>query len=193
MRIIAGSLKGRRLAGFNRNLPLRPMTDRVKECLFGVLSPFLHKDFRFLDLFSGTGNLALEALSRGAGEAHAVESHPRSVEIIHKNRRILPCPKRLLVHKQDVFSFMKASRLPGFDVITADPPFPLKAGHSLLQELSHSRLFARPAFIALEVSKKEPLEREYPSFKLFSQKDFGDKKLWFYRTEESASRRTGKL
>ena len=193
MRIIGGNLKGRRLAGFNRNLPLRPMTDRVKECLFGVLSPFFHRDFRFLDLFSGTGNLSLEALSRGAGEAHAVERHPRSIEIIHKNRRILSCPEKFFLHKQDVFSFLKSSRYAGFDIIVADPPFALKAGDSLLQGLSQSRLFTRPAFVALEAGKKELLKQEYPSFKLFSQKDFGDKKLWFYRTEGKASRRLRKL
>lgn len=182
MRIISGSLKGRRLAGFNRNLPLRPMTDRVKESLFNVLTPFFHKDLRFLDLFSGTGNLSLEALSRGAREAHAVESHPRSIEIINKNRRILPHPENLILHKQNVFSFLKNSELIPFDIIVADPPFTAKIGDSLLRALSESHLYSTGTLIAIEIGQEESLQEKYNRLNLFSKKDFGDKQIGFYET-----------
>lgn len=180
MRIIGGSLKGRRLKGFDRNLPLRPMTDRVKESLFATLTPFFHKDLRFLDLFSGTGNLSLEALSRGAKEAHAVEFHPRSLEIIKKNRQLLPCPENLILHKKKVFSFLRDFKGTPFDIIVADPPFSLNVGHSLLEKLSKSDLCTGETLIAIETGKRETLEEQYNHLTLFSKKSFGDKQVRFY-------------
>ncbi|MDE0092796.1 MAG: RsmD family RNA methyltransferase, partial [Oligoflexia bacterium] len=64
MRIIAGEWKGRKLKSWTNQLPVRPMTDRVKETVFNVLNPYLFEGCKVLDLFSGTGSLALEALSR---------------------------------------------------------------------------------------------------------------------------------
>ena len=182
MRIISGSLKGRRLRRFDRNLPLRPMTDRVKESLFATLTPFFHQDLRFLDLFSGTGNLSLEALSRGAREAHAVESHPRSLEIIKKNRQILPHPETLILHKRNVFSFLRDFKGAPFDIIVADPPFPLKAGHSLMEKLSKSQLCTENTHIAIETGKGETLKERYHHLNLFSKKNFGDKQVRFYES-----------
>ncbi|MCY4512102.1 MAG: 16S rRNA (guanine(966)-N(2))-methyltransferase RsmD [Bdellovibrionales bacterium] len=180
MRIISGSLKGRRLKGFDRNLPLRPMTDRVKESLFAVLTPFFHKDLRFLDLFSGTGSLSMEALSRGAKEAHAVEFHPRSLEIIKRNRQILPCPENLILYKQKVFSFLNHFKGAPFDIVVADPPFSLNIGHLLLEKLSGSDLCTKKTIIAIETGKRETLQEQYNHLKLFSKKTFGDKQVRFY-------------
>ena len=156
------------------------MTDRVKESLFAVLIPFFHEDLRFLDLFSGTGSLSLEALSRGAREAHAVESHPRSLEIIKKNRQILSCPENLILHKRKVFSFLRDFKGTPFDIIVADPPFSLNIGHSLLEKLSNCDLCTNETIIAIETGKKETLQEPYNHLNLFSKKTFGDKQVRFY-------------
>ena len=191
MRVIGGELKGRRLASWPRgkNPRLRPMTDRARESLFGQLLPRLPRGFLFLDLFSGTGSLAIEALSRGAGQAHAVELHPGSLRILEKNRQILPRPEKLVVHKMDVFAFLKKGRRQGwplkepFALITADPPFALKAGARILKRLADSSLWGPGSLLALEAGRGEELSGPFPPFRLFSKKSFNDKKIWLYEAE----------
>ena len=115
MRIISGTLKGRKLNSWNRQLPVRPMADRTKETVFNVLAPYFFEDCLFLDLFSGTGSLALEALSRGAKQAHAVEKHPLCIGIIKQNSKILPDTKKLVLHKKNVFSYLRQARKSDFE------------------------------------------------------------------------------
>lgn len=184
MRIISGSLKGIRLTGFTKTSSLRPMTDRMKESVFSTLTPFFNREVMFLDLFSGTGNLSLEALSRGALGAHAVESHHRSVEIIKKNRNILKNRKRLVIHKKDVFAFIKSSKEGPFQIIIVDPPFSLKSGERLLEGLVQSGLYALGSVIVIQTGGREELKDQYSCFHLFSKKNFSDKKVWFYEVKK---------
>ena len=217
MRIIGGELKGRRLAAWPRPKPklrpgpgsagpgalssrrrskgpdLRPMTDKARESLFNIISARggCQRAF-FLDLFSGTGSLAIEAISRGAAEAHAVERGAGSLKILEKNRHILSRPERLVIHRRDVFLFLRQAqaanfRLPAsrpFSVIAADPPFSLRAGSRLMEMISKSRLFQPGALAALETGRGEELSRRFGAFRLFSRKEFSDKSLWLY--EEGA-------
>ena len=193
MRIIAGEWKGRRLQSWRGRLPVRPMTDRVKETVFNVLSPYLFEGCHVLDLFSGTGSLALEALSRGAELAHGVENHPACINLIQKNREFLPKSKKLWIHKKNVFSFLKqyqkkslldkANKEIVFDIILADPPFDLKAGDSLMRALSSSFLSHKETVIVIETGSREKLKSKYFDFYLFSKKEFNDKRVWFYETE----------
>lgn len=182
MRVISGHLKGRRIKGFNprRDKSIRPMTDKVKESLFSILTPFLNRETLFLDLFSGTGSLSFEALSRGVLEAHAVEFSGKALLIIQKNKDILKKPRRLVCHKQDVFSFLKSSREGPFHITVADPPFSLKAGAMLLESFAKSHLYIKGSIFAVETGPKEKMRDKCSCFQLFSTRDFRDKKMWFY-------------
>lgn len=211
MRIIAGLYKGRKLRYGARKLPVRPMTDKVKETLFNVLSPYFFDSCYVLDLFSGTGSLALEALSRGAGQVHVVEKNPLCIELIKENSDFLKdSKKRLIFHRKNVFSFLKKhlkqssfenpdknlfsnqpssflqNPIPVFDFVFIDPPFPLKAGDSLMEILSQSSLVHEETVIVIESSDKEHLKKQYLNFCLFSEKDFNDKKLWFYKVHKKS-------
>ena len=179
MRIISGSLKGRKLCQWKKNLPIRPMTDRTKESLFNILTPYFFENCLFLDLFSGTGSLSLEALSRGAGEAHAVENHSLCINIIKKNAKILSLDHKLILHKKNVFSFIAQSKKV-FDIIVADPPFSLKLGEKIMNKIKNSLLTKKGTVIAIETGQKEDLQNLYKPFYLFSKKTFNDKKIWFY-------------
>ena len=173
-------------------MPLRPMTDKIKESLFNVLSPYFFEGCKVLDLFSGTGNLAFEALSRGAGEAHAIEKHPLCIELIQRNLERLK-PHSFILHKKNVFSVLKRSQkdlapsllkkhnFPIFDFVLADPPFHLQTGDLIIKLLSNSRLIDKKSLIVIETSNKEELKGL--GFKLFSKKDFKDKRLWFYKSQ----------
>ncbi len=186
MRIIGGALRGLKLVSWKSSAKfnIRPMTDSARETLFNVLQSHLHKDVLFLDLFSGSGSLSMEAISRYVREAHAVESHKLSIEIIKKNRKLLIQPKKLVIHQKDVFHFLKEARLGPFHVIVADPPFPLQWGEKILEAMVNSHLYVRGTIFIIETGRDEKLKESYSCFHLFSKKDFNDKKMWFYEVRE---------
>ncbi len=186
MRVIGGLLKSLKLVSWksSEKFNIRPMTDSARETLFNVLQPYLNKNVLFLDLFSGSGSVSMEALSRGVRESHAVESHKLSIDIIKRNRQLLIHPKKLIIHQKDVFQFLKTSRLEPFHIIIADPPFPLKWGDKILEAVVNSHLYIVGTLFVVETSRDEELKENYSCFHLFSKKDFNDKKIWFYKVKK---------
>lgn len=180
MRIIAGRFKGRRLVSFDEK-HIRPTTDRVKETIFNKLMHDIG-DARVLDLFSGTGNLALESLSRGATFVLAVEQHRNSLELIRKNSKLLAVQaEELQVHGQDVFGFLKAYQGDSFQVIIADPPFTKKIAHDVMLAIAASAVHAADSVVVIESAKSERIEDTYEPFNLLDRRDFGDKVVSFFR------------
>ncbi len=124
MRIIGGSAGGTRL----RSLPapeLRPMLDRVKESLFNILRRLV-PEARVLDLFSGTGSLGLEALSRGAAVCLFVEEDPRFCELIRENAEKCGLQGGAVVLQEDVMDLPRLRPPESFapaDLVFVDPPY----------------------------------------------------------------------
>ena len=125
MRVITGSARGRKLEQLSGD-DVRPTTDRVKEAVFSIIQ-FDIEGRRFLDLFAGSGQMGIEALSRGAAEAVFVDNRRESIEIVKRN---LASTK--LIHgkviQSDSISFLNTSR-GTFDFRFLDPPY----GTGLLQ------------------------------------------------------------
>ncbi len=122
MRVIAGEFRGRRLASA-RAKGLRPTADRVREALFSILGPDVD-DARVLDLYAGTGALALEAVSRGAASAVCVERSASALAALERNVRDLGLADRVTIERGDALAY--ARRLRGsdrFDVVFCDPPY----------------------------------------------------------------------
>ncbi len=127
-RVIAGALGGRRFAA-PPGEATRPTAERVREALFSALAADL-PDAAVLDLFAGSGALAIEALSRGASRAVLVESSRRAVTVIRRNLGDLGLdepPGRALVRGIDVRTFCALPEGGPFDVVLADPPYELSA------------------------------------------------------------------
>ena len=181
MRIISGRFKGHRLCSFSADF-IRPMTDRVKTSVFNTLFSFGLEPSgrRILDLFAGTGNLALEALSRGAIEVHLVESHKKAVQIIKKNCRILKNPNGVKIHNKNVFPFLSAYKGESFDLVFADPPFQKRWGGNVLENVVSSQIARKDTMLVLEVSSQENIPEKPDSYRLATHKKFGDKKVLFY-------------
>ncbi len=178
MRIIAGKLRGHRLAGFEAG-HIRPTTDRVKESIFNRLQGDL-EGARVLDLFAGTGNLGFEAWSRGAREVIAVESHPRSLAIIHKNLEKLKIQDHYSVHRRDVFQYLREYDGEAFDIILVDPPFTKVISHEVMEAMASSKVHGAASIIVIESAKQENVQPQYGSLSLSQEKNFGDKILRFF-------------
>jgi 16S rRNA (guanine966-N2)-methyltransferase len=181
MRIIAGKLKGRRLVNFKAE-HIRPTTDRVKEVIFNILQSDL-PEARVLDLFSGTGNLAIEAWSRGAKYVEAVESHKISLKIMSENLRTLKLEKDIQVVRKDVYDYLKGYKGEAFDLVFIDPPFTQKMAHDVLTALSRSEACRVGGVAIIEASKHEQVDQAYGTFKLLDQRDFGDKSAFIFRRD----------
>ena len=137
------------IAGKARSMPLktidgpgtRPTTDRIKETLFNVLSPYV-SDCRFLDLFAGSGAIGIEALSRGAGYACFAEQSQKAADCIEENLAFTRLSESSRVYRKDVLSVLRM--LEGenqpFDIIFMDPPYGQMLERAVLEYLSDSCL-----------------------------------------------------
>lgn len=179
MRIISGRLGGRKLVEFNAD-HIRPTTDRIKEVIFNKLQALVEES-EVLDLFSGTGSLGLEAVSRGALHVTCVEKHPKSVDIIKKNVANLAITEdEITIVREDVFDYLKEPFGSGYDIIFIDPPFTEKIADQVMQALAESELNQFPCVVFIEAGKGETLRESYGAFKQKELKNYGDKSLGIY-------------
>ncbi|CAG8864432.1 Ribosomal RNA small subunit methyltransferase D [Pseudomonas fluorescens] len=120
LRIIAGEWRSRRLpvpAGEG----LRPTPDRVRETLFNWLAPHI-EGAHVLDAFTGSGALYLEALSRGAADAVALDSNPAAIANLRDNLEVLRCPRGKVI-QSDALRYLQGDVKQQFDLVFLDPPF----------------------------------------------------------------------
>ena len=196
MRITGGVHRSRTLIA-PKGRSTRPTSDRVREALFGILtSAGVVEGARVLDLYAGTGALALEALSRGAAHATFVESGREAVAALRTNIAALSAEGSTRVVVADLAR--GASRLSqgakdgDFDLVLADPPWALvDTGEALrvLSELAEAGLFAPDAWVVLEHAARTAsptVDRLVRS----STRTYGDTALTFYKTGILAPPRT---
>lgn len=181
MRIISGKYKGRNLVSFSAT-HLRPTMDRVKETIFNKWMMYV-QEAQVADLFSGTGNLGIEALSRGAAHVTFVEKNNKSIGIIEKNIEMLKIDKNEYeMRRQDVLSFLKSEKNKKFDLIFIDPPFTEKMAHDVMEALSVSSIFYDETRIVIESIKQERIDKQYNQLECYDQIDYGDKFLSFFKS-----------
>jgi 16S rRNA (guanine966-N2)-methyltransferase len=171
VRVVAGELKGRRLAAPGGH-DVRPTSDRAREALFSMLGDVGGLDV--LDLYAGTGALAIEALSRGAATATLVDVDP---EAARANLATLELEERARVVATDAVEFLRAPG-PQFDVILCDPPYRLAARLGPdLDPLMRARLRSGGS-IVVESSARDPLEVDLEPWR---ERRYGEALLRIYR------------
>jgi len=185
MRIISGKYKGHHLVSFQAD-HIRPTTDRVKESLFNKIQGLV-EDARVLDLFSGTGSLGLEALSRGAREVLFVEKSRKSLQILERNLAKLKVTEPYQVMQKDVLGFLRGYEGEPFDLIFVDPPFTEKMAHDVLltADFAAAKLFHPETLLMIESGQGETVLESYSSLVRSDVREFGDKSLSFYRLKTS--------
>ncbi len=150
MRVIAGSAR-RLLLKSPEGLDTRPTTDRIKETLFNMLLPNL-PDAVFIDLFSGSGGIGIEALSRGANKAYFVENNQKAVACITENLEHTHLSDRAVVLKQDVFAALRGSIRDTADIIFLDPPYQQEYDRKVLELLRDAAFVTDDTLIVVEAS-----------------------------------------
>ncbi|MGN6189791.1 MAG: 16S rRNA (guanine(966)-N(2))-methyltransferase RsmD [Conexibacter sp.] len=173
MRIVAGRFKGRRLTAPPGDAT-RPTSDRVREATFQRLGPLEQQ--RVLDLFAGSGALALEALSRGARHATLVDSAPAAIKAIDANVDALGLTdEQVTVRRQDARAFLRGARAARheYDLVLLDPPYRLAT--ELGRELSPliAAVLAPGGRVVSESDRRAPLDLD-PDLPLTDERRYGD-------------------
>jgi 16S rRNA (guanine966-N2)-methyltransferase len=174
MRIISGTSRGRRLLTPRRQ-SIRPTSDRVKESIFNILGQKV-VDKVVLDLFAGTGNLGIEALSRGAKSVIFVEKGRQALQLIQKNFSQCAMGKRCEIIPLDVNRALGILKLreKSFDIILMDPPYETGLIRKTLLKLNKERIYKEDSILAIEHSRREPLPDGLGGWDLIRQRRIGD-------------------
>jgi 16S rRNA (guanine966-N2)-methyltransferase len=178
VRVIAGTAKGRRLR-VPPGRETRPMGDRVREALFSSLTPSL-PGAAVLDLWSGSGSLAIEALSRGAERAVLVERHRAALSALRANLVACDLADRATVVDDEVGRFARRPRGGPFDLVLADPPFATAAADvwAVLEGLRAAGALAGGAEMVVQRPAREGEPRPPASLALARVRTYGDSALW---------------
>ena len=184
MRVIAGRAKGHQLKAPKRTAT-RPATDLVRGAIFSILETTTADWSRVLDLFSGSGALGIEALSRGAGWVDFVEHEPLCCRIIRENLE-----KTRLSAKAHVYCCRVAKALSfleeEYSIILIDPPYSDPSIGSLLQQLASSRLVGPETIVVVTHSPHLPLESNYPPLRAIKERRHGDSCIKVFQKEAGA-------
>lgn len=191
MRIIAGTLRGRRLinpSGGKQNLLIRPTADRAREALFNIIGQRV-LEARVIDFFAGTGALGLEALSRGAATAVFVDNQASALKLIENNISHFGLFDRSLIIKWDLskgLSFLrKIAPDKGFSLIFLDPPYGKGLALKTLYELAACAYLAKDALVIAEDNSKESLPSDVGILVLEDKRCYGDTGFWLYSIKEA--------
>lgn len=182
MRIIAGTHKGRRLKT-PRDLTIRPTADRVREAIFNILGP-LPPTTQVLDLFTGTGALSLEALSRGAGKALLLDNHSQAIAIARQNIASLGLESRATLVRWDIRRNLNClCRYPRtFDLVFMDAPYNRGFVGPTLDVLAASGAMPAGARLVVEHSSDELPDLAGLPFENVDQRRYGKVLVAFLRS-----------
>lgn len=187
MRIIAGTARSIQLKT-PEGMDTRPTTDRIKETLFNILNPYL-ADCVFIDLFSGSGGIGLEAISRGAARAYLVDMDPKSIKCIEENTKKCHFEEQTVILKNDVFGALKTSIREHADIIFMDPPYHKDYEKKVLEILRESSIIDDETLIVIEASKDTDFSYlEDMGFDLAKEKVYKtNKHIFAYLKEQTES------
>lgn len=182
IKILAGNLKGRMLQTPSSMILTRPIMARVKKSLFDILTPyFIDKKINFLDVFSGTGQIGIEALSRGAMFSTFVEKDKLMSELIKNNLLKFKIENKWNVFNMDAFDFLETYSGNLFDIIFLGPPYPLNISNTIMKLLDQNDILSKDGIIILQHSKREIVFEKTTKFIKFRTKIYGDTILDFFK------------
>ncbi len=175
MRITGGTYLGRKV-----QCPpgiIRPAMDRMRTSLFSILGSL--EGYRCVDMFSGSGLVGIEMASRGASYVALVESDRKKFKTLAQNISFVE--EEMKIFAMPVQQFLKRYRGEAFDLIYADPPFPLEGKEALIDSISKSGLLAPHGLCIIHYPKEERWKKDVGNFVLVDQREYGRSVLKFFR------------
>jgi 16S rRNA (guanine966-N2)-methyltransferase len=184
MRVIAGSAKGFPLKA-PKGTPTRPATELVRGAIFSILNSSTDDWSRVLDLFSGSGSLGIEALSRGAGSVDFVDQEPRCCAIIRENLEKTKLDARARVNCITVSRAI--SMLEGlYNIVLMDPPYKDTGIGKTIEQLAASKLVGAGTTVVITHSSRFKLEQRYGTLIMKREYRHGDSTIAIYRKEQTS-------
>ena len=181
MRVIAGKAKGHQLK-VPKGTNTRPATDLVRGAIFSILETIASDWSQVLDLFSGSGALGIEALSRGAGWVDFVEREPRCCDIIRQNLEKTKLAAQAHIYCCSVaraLSFLNKE----YNIILMDPPYSNSSIGNVVTQLAISKLVGTNSVVVVTHSPRLSLEPTYPPLNLIKERRHGDSCIALYQRE----------
>ena len=184
LKIITGTAKGRNIKTLEGEAT-RPTSERIKEAMFSSIQ-FDIDNRRVLDIFAGSGQLGLEALSRGAASVMFIDSSREAMEIVKENLKTTGLgPAKFLV--SDARNYIrKASGREVYDLVFVDPPYALECCSDIMRKLADGGMLAKGAIVVLESGTEIIEPDKFPDFELTKTKQYGRKtalNIFFYKGE----------
>ena len=181
MRVIAGEARGRRLEALPGTDVTRPTLSQVKEAMFSIVQ-FDLPGARVLDLYAGSGQLGIEALSRGAESAVFVERRKDALQAIRENLEACGFSDRARVVNGDAMSYLKSGEK--FDLIFLDPPYASGLLQQALEEIARFDICRRHGIIVAESAADQALPPLSGSYSIYREYRYGKIKLTVYHRNE---------
>ena len=180
MRVISGSLKGRKIEGYDI-VGTRPTMDRVKESVFASIQDYI-PDSVVLDLFAGSGNLGIEAISNGCRKCFFVDNNSKCIQVIKGNLKKFGVLENSTVIESDYKKALDKFKDKGqvFDVIFVDPPYKDTILLEILEYVRDNNLLSSNGIIVLEYNI-DILNEEIEGYNLIKKKKYGDKFISIYQ------------
>ena len=182
-KVISGNLKGRKINGFDIE-GTRPTMDRVKESLFAMISYYL-PDSIILDLFSGSGNLGIEAISNGAKKGYFNDYNKKCVQIIKDNINNLGINEKCVITSFDYLKALEYYHKENikFDIIFLDPPYKDLINENIMDNILKKDLLKDKGIIVCEVNYC--MNYNNSNYTLIKEKKYGDKYIYIYQWDKS--------
>jgi 16S rRNA (guanine(966)-N(2))-methyltransferase RsmD len=184
MRVISGRARGRKL----KRVPgdtTRPIMDRVKESLFNILGKEVTGS-RWLDMFAGTGQVGIEALSRGAAEVVFLDTARAAIETIHDNLKSVGLAEGARVLRSDAFAYLQNGPERPFDLIFVAPPQYRGLWRQALALIDTrvEQCLTPAGVVVVQIDPKEYEEVELAQLRRFDQRRYGNTSLCFYERRD---------
>ncbi len=178
MRVISGLYKGRVIEGFDIE-GTRPTQDRVKESIFSTIQNYIDESVT-LDLFSGSGNLGIEALSNGSKKCYFVDNNKKAISVINENIKKLDINNAVVInddYKNALYYFKNNNIV--FDLIFLDPPYKFEYIDEIIRFIIDNNLINNKGLIICEF--EFDIIKDYKELELYKEKKYGYKKVIIFK------------
>lgn len=181
MRIIAGEYRSRAIQGVDGD-STRPTLDKVKEAIFSRIGPYFNGGV-MLDLFAGSGNMSLEAISRGIQHSYMVDQHPKAMVTMKKNIQTLQVANACTLLKMDYKAALQKFSKEGiaFDFIYLDPPYKKQQIDTILHLLNTYELVQEDGDVVCESLKEDHFEDMVGNLEKVKDVTYGITRITYYK------------